>query len=70
MKILFVLVLCAACAFAGKLEERFSWSELEFAWPNDKVREDFLKSGRYNRTNNLPLGFDMWRDKMFITVPR
>lgn len=70
MKIFALILVGVIFVFAGKLEEKFAWSELEFAWPSDKVREDAMKSGRYNRTNNLPLGFDMWRDKMFITVPR
>lgn len=70
MKLLFVLVISVAYATATKLEEKFSWKELEFDWPSEEVKQEAIKSGKYIESHNLPLGLDIWKDKLFITVPR
>ena len=70
MKFLFVLVITVAYATATKLQEKFMWKELEFAWPSEEAKEEAIKSGRYVESHNLPLGLDIWKDKLFITVPR
>lgn len=49
---------------------KFAWRELEFAWPSNAVRQEALDNGKYVPSNNLPLAFDVWRDKIFLTVPR
>jgi len=69
MKLLFVLVI-VAYATATKLEEKFAWKELAFAWPSEEVKQEAIKSGKYIESHNLPLGLDVWKDKLFITVPR
>lgn len=70
MKLLLVLVIAVAYATATKLEEKFSWKELDFAWPSEEVKQEAIKSGKYIESHNLPLGLDVWKDKLFITVPR
>jgi hypothetical protein len=69
MKLIFVLAV-VACVSGKKLEEKFSWKELEFAWPSEEDKQEAIKSGKYIESNNLPLGLDVWNDKLFITVPR
>ncbi|CAH1995388.1 unnamed protein product [Acanthoscelides obtectus] len=51
-------------------QEVFSWKEMEFAWPSKEAMDEAVKSGEYIRENNLPLGIDRWKDKLFVTVPR
>lgn len=67
-------VLAIAAVIGGghgvKLQERFAWQELEFAWPSETVKQEATASGRYKASHNLPLGMDVWNDKLFITVPR
>lgn len=70
MKLIFVIVMAIACATARKLEEKFSWKELDFAWPSEEVKQEAIRSGKYIENHNLPLGLDVWKDKLFITVPR
>ncbi|XP_050077790.1 protein yellow [Anopheles maculipalpis] len=53
-----------------KLKEKFKWREVSFAWPSEAAKQDALSSGKYIVHNNLPLGLERWRDKLFITVPR
>lgn len=55
---------------AKKLEEKYSWKELDFAWPSEEIKQEAIRTGRYVEGHNLPLGLDVWKDKVFITVPR
>lgn len=66
---LFVIVIVASVQCI-KLEEKYAWQELEFAWPSEEIKQKALASGAYKVENNLPLGLDVWNDKLFITVPR
>jgi hypothetical protein len=71
MKLILVAILALASSTgAKKLEEKYSWRELDFAWPSEEVKQEAMKSGRYIESHNLPLGLEVWKDKMFITVPR
>jgi len=63
-------LICIGSIQCIKLEQKFLWKEIEFAWPSEAAREQAITSGRYKPENNLPLGLDIWHDKLFITVPR
>lgn len=65
-----LLTLCIANGFCAKLQEKFRWKEVGYAWPSESEKLDAIKSGRYQPENNLPLGLDVYGDKLFITVPR
>lgn len=65
-----LLLLCIQSAFCAKLQEKFRWKDVSYAWPNDAIKLDAIKSGRYQPENNLPLGLEVWKDKLFITIPR
>lgn len=68
----FSVLLVAICgvSLAAKPEEVFKWKQLEFAWPSEDVKENAVKKGDYIPENNLPLGLDRWKNKLFVTVPR
>lgn len=70
MKSALVLLVWVAVASATKLQEKFSWKELSFSWPDEQTKQEAIKSGSYVESHNLPLGLDVWKDKLFITVPR
>lgn len=55
---------------AIKLRGQFRWKELSFDWPSDFVRNVAIDNKQYIPENNMPLGLDIWKDKLFITVPR
>lgn len=61
---------CQASIDPEIFEEVFSCSEVIFNWPNSTALEEALESNDYVPKNNLPLGLDRWKDKLFITVPR
>lgn len=70
MKQIVIVAVFVALARASKLEEKYSWKELSFEWPSEEAKHEATKSGKYVEANNLPLGLDVWKDKLFITVPR
>lgn len=55
---------------AIKLQEQYKWSAMDYAFPSDQVRAAAINSGDYIPSNNLPVGIEIWKDKLFITVPR
>jgi hypothetical protein len=61
---------CAVWSVNDRLREVFSWRQLDFVFPDQKTRQAAIASGEYVQANNLPLGLEVWRDKLFITVPR
>lgn len=62
-------ILILAPAFSC-IDEKFAWRELEFHWPSDDAKNEAVENGNYVVENNLPLAFDVWKDKIFLTVPR
>ena len=64
------LLVVAVITVSAKLEEKFHWKQLVFDWPSKDAEEKALKSGEYVIENNLPLGLEKWKNKLFITVPR
>ncbi|CRK87272.1 CLUMA_CG001074, isoform A [Clunio marinus] len=70
MKFILILPMIVAVSSARKLDEKFAWKELDFAWPSEEAKQEAIRSGKYIESHNLPLGLDIWQDKLFITVPR
>lgn len=69
------LLLLGCCTTAvwsvnDRLREVFSWRQVDFAFPDQRTRQAAIESGLYVQANNLPLGLEVWRDRLFITVPR
>lgn len=53
-----------------KLQEKYVWEEVDFAWRSPKHKQDAINAGKYIESHNLPLGVEVWKNKMFITIPR
>lgn len=54
----------------GKLHEKFSWKMLDWEFPNESIKNKTISSGNYQPENGLPVGIEIWRNKLFVTVPR
>ncbi|CAD6208790.1 GSCOCG00003598001-RA-CDS [Cotesia congregata] len=50
--------------------ERFSWQVLDWAYPDPITRAAAIQSGDYMPENGLPVGIEIWKNKLFVTVPR
>ncbi|EDX16352.1 yellow [Drosophila simulans] len=55
---------------AYKLQERYSWNQLDFAFPNTRLKDQALASGDYIPQNALPVGVEHFGNRLFVTVPR
>lgn len=65
-----LLWLVAHAQATYKLQERYSWTELDFAFPNPGLKQQALASGDYIPQNALPVGMEHWGNRLFVTVPR
>lgn len=52
------------------LRVAFQWKELDFDFPSEKDRQEAIASGKFIPENNLPLGLEVYKDRLFVTVPR
>lgn len=64
-----VVGLCAVSA-TTKLQERYNWKQLDFVFPNQRLKQQALASGDYVPTNGLPVGIERYENKLFVSVPR
>lgn len=68
--VLALVGLCALASATTKLQERYNWKQLDFVFPNQRLKEQVLASGDYVPTNGLPVGIERWENKLFVSVPR
>ena len=43
---------------------------IDFEFDSIDARDNAIFEGDYIAENNLPLGLEVWRDKVFITLPK
>ncbi|XP_055371453.1 protein yellow [Condylostylus longicornis] len=55
---------------AYKLQERYSWNQLDFAFPNPQLKQQAIQNKDYIPQNALPVGVEHYQNKLFVTVPR
>lgn len=66
---IFLIGFCKAIG-AAKLDERYSWTELDWEFPNEMLKMQALASGTYIPRNGLPVGVERADNRLFVTVPR
>ncbi|XP_076169534.1 yellow-h [Ptiloglossa arizonensis] len=52
------------------MELVYAWSTVDFLYDSVEARDSAIFDGDFIAENNLPLGLDVWRDKVFITLPK
>lgn len=72
MNLVFVALVCFCVLSKGedKLREIFRWKTIDYKFANSEARNKAIKNGEYIPQNNVPFGVEVWRDKVFVTVPR
>jgi hypothetical protein len=48
----------------------FQWRALDFEYPSEEIRQYAKFTKDFVPENNLPVGIEVWRNKLFVTVPR
>lgn len=67
---LVLLALAGSARSAYRLQERFAWRSMDYAYPDDFSRQQALLSRQFVPENNLPVGIEVWGNKLFVSVPR
>lgn len=70
LKLLVFLTTVSIGMVQCRLEQKYLWKELKYSWPSPEAEQAGISSGQYKPENNLPLGIEVWRNKLFVTVPR
>nr|UPO25012.1 yellow-b [Henosepilachna vigintioctopunctata] len=71
MKELIVTILLFSQALTeNNLDVKFQWRELDFMFPSENSRTAAIERGDFIPENNLPLGLEVYENRLFITVPR
>ena len=66
---IFIGLVC--CALANNpLKEVYSWKQVDFEYPDESARQEAIRSKEFIPENNLPLGIERWKNKLFVTFPR
>lgn len=65
-----IIVFCVRIVSGGVLDVIFEWKELDFAYPNSRARQEAVDSQSFIPSNTVPVGLEVWKNKLFITVPR
>lgn len=48
----------------------FAWKTVDFEFESEAARERAIFEGKYIPENNMPLGVELWHDKVFIALPK
>nr|XP_018916210.1 PREDICTED: protein yellow-like [Bemisia tabaci] len=73
LTLLVVATLWQGCSLGtprNELVEVFSWKTLDFAYPSEQSRQQAIAAGDFIPGNSVPMGVEVWQDKVFISVPR
>lgn len=70
MKPLFLLLGLMCLKASADLDVRFQWNQLDFDFPSEDHRKFAVEHEDFIQENNLPLGLEIYENKLFMTVPR
>ncbi|KAB0793472.1 hypothetical protein PPYR_13092 [Photinus pyralis] len=54
----------------GPLKTRYLWKQVDFAYPSEEDRQNAIESGEFVQKNNLPLGIEIDKDRIFVSFPK
>lgn len=54
----------------GPFKTRYAWKQLDFKYPSEAERDIAISSGDFIPENNLPLGIEVWKNRLFVTMPK
>ncbi|CAH1979422.1 unnamed protein product [Acanthoscelides obtectus] len=54
----------------GPFKIWYYWNQIDFAYLSPEDREKAILYGDFIPENNLPLGLEVWKDRLFVTMPK
>lgn len=56
--------------FRNPFDIIYEWRQLDFDYPTFLDRQRAILNGEFIPINNVPLGIDRWKNRIFVTMPR
>ncbi|XP_033762336.1 protein yellow-like [Pecten maximus] len=67
----FILILTHVhCVLLRQPQVVYEWRSLDYAWPNDTTKQQFITEKRYIVENNIITGIKVLDGSVYVTVPR
>lgn len=63
-----VAIGCVMCV--DNLKVAYEWKQLDYNYATPEARNEAIKSKEFIPENNLPLGIEVYGNRLFISVPR
>ncbi|KAF5288325.1 hypothetical protein FQR65_LT12059 [Abscondita terminalis] len=54
----------------GPFKTHYIWKYIDFAYPSEYHKQSAILTGKYIVENNLPLGIEVDRDRIFVSFPK
>lgn len=52
------------------LRVAYQWSQIDFEFPSEADRANAIASGDYRAENVIPVGLEVYKRRLFLTLPR
>ncbi|KAL4707959.1 hypothetical protein ACJJTC_010575 [Scirpophaga incertulas] len=66
----FLLQLVYLTSCMDQLHIIYEWKQLDFQFPSPEARQQALDTKAFVPENNLPMGLEVYGDRLFVTIPR
>ena len=70
IKTLIFLQLIYITTCMEQLDIIYEWTQLDFQFPTPEARQQAIDSRSFIPENNIPMGLEIFGDRLFVTVPR
>lgn len=54
----------------GPFKTVYYWNQLDYAFPTEEARRRAIENRTFIQENNLPLGLEIYKDRLFVTMPK
>ena len=54
----------------GPFRTWYQWTFVDFAFDSPVERQVAIETGEFVQENNLPLGIEVYKDRLFVTLPK
>jgi hypothetical protein len=70
MKALILLQLVYISSCMDQLHIMYEWKQIDYQFQTEEARQQALDSKTFIPENNMPMGVEVYGDRLFVTVPR
>lgn len=68
--IIMMSVMASLVSANDNLSVAYEWKELDFAYRSAQDRADAITSGEFLAANVIPVGLEVFKHRLFLTLPR